>query len=196
MNSPRGFIAVDQALVRGFSRPLVSGAAAMHLGVARTAMPDAVAAWLLGERVVGRLTRLLPNTPNRRLSVQRLPGVGAPTPTPTPSPTTASFTLTSSCAARVCTIDASIPTNTPTATVSTVVYTWTIGAVSSTSGTNLRRMVLTFGSPGVLTVTAPLGSTTLGTASTIPMVRKSGRRRRARAALAPCVPNTSADLPP
>ena len=182
---PGAGMSSDAALVTAsgtsMSSPLVSGAAATYLGVARTATPDAVAAWLLGESVVGRLTGLLPNTPNRMLTVQRLPGVSAPTPTPTPkptptptpTPTTASLTLTSSCVARVCTIDASIPTNTPTANANSVVYTWTIGGVSSTSGTNLRRVVLTFGSPGVVTVTvtARLGSTTLGTASSVLTVK-------------------------
>jgi subtilisin family serine protease len=176
----------DAALVSAsgtsMSSPLVAGAAATYLGVARTATPDAVTTWLLSESVSGRMTGLLPNTPNRLLSLQRLPGVSlpvatptpaptpkpTPTPTPTPTPISSTFKLTSSCVARACTVDASVPTNAAAANANSVVYTWAIGPFTTTAGTNLRRMTINLGSPGTvtITVTARLGTTTLGTAST------------------------------
>jgi subtilisin family serine protease len=192
MSVPGAGMVSDAAVVSAsgtsMSSPLVAGAAAAYLGVQRTATPDAVASWLFSESAVGRMSGLMPNTPNRLLVLQRLPGVSAPptpapaptpTPTPTPAPkptptpTTGTFTLTSSCAARVCTLDASVPTNTPATSVNSVVYTWTIGTLSTTAGTNLRRMTLSFGTPGTLTVTvtARLGTTTLGTASTVLTVK-------------------------
>ncbi|MCZ8010772.1 MAG: S8 family peptidase [Gemmatimonas sp.] len=184
---PGAGMASDAALVSAsgtsMSSPLVAGAAAAYLGVTKTATPDAVTAWLLAESTTGRMTGLLPNTPNRLLTLQRLPGVAAPapaptptptptpkpTPTPTPTPTAGTFALTSSCAARVCTIDASVPTNTSAASVNSVVYTWAIGPFTTTAGTNLRRMTVNFGSPGTvtITVTARLGTQTLGVASTV-----------------------------
>ncbi len=162
--------------------PFVAGAAAAYLAVNKTATPDAAAAWIIAESTVGKLSGLLPNTSNRLLTLQRLPGLTAPTTTPAPVPTPApaptptptmpapasTFTLTTSCVARVCTIDASVPTNVTAANATTVVYTWTLTGVGTSVGTNLRRMVITFGSAATLplTVTAKLGTTTLGTATT------------------------------
>jgi hypothetical protein len=73
----------------------------------------------------------------------------------------------------VCTIDAGIPSNTTPITATSVVYTWAVGSYTSTSGTNLRRVVLKFGTPGTVTVTvtAKLASTTLATASTVLTVK-------------------------
>lgn len=164
------------------SAPFVAGAAATYLGVNKTATPDAVATWLLAESVVGKISGLLPNTSNRLLTLQRLPGVAAPVPAPAPTPAptptpapppTNTFALTSSCVARTCTINASVPTGVAAANVPQVVYTWTLTGAGTSVGTNLRRLTVTFGSAATMpiSVSAKLGTTVLGTATTTLTVR-------------------------
>ena len=164
--------------------PFVAGAAAVFLAVNKTAAPDAVASWILSESTAGKVTGLMPGTPNRLLAVRRLPGTTAPTPTPTPkptptptptptpapkpTPTATTLALTASCAARVCTVDAGVPASVSAADAPRVVYAWTFPGIGAMSGTGMRRYIITFQSARTLavTVTAKLGTTTVGTATT------------------------------
>ncbi len=178
----------DAALVQGsgtsMASPFTAGAAAAYLGVTATATPDAVAAWLIAESTTGKVQGLLANTPNRLLTLRRLPGVTTPTPTPTPSPTPApaptpaptpapvtspTMTLSAVCAGRTCTLDVSVPTNVAAADAAALVYVWNFGNVATMTGTNLRRQVVTFGSAATMTVqvSALKGSATVATASKV-----------------------------
>lgn len=175
--------ASDAGLVMGsgtsMSSPFTAGAAAEYLTVNRTGTPDAVAAWLIAEATTGKVQGLMAGTPNRILTLRRLPTAGtttpapapapAPTPTPAPAPSTGTgMSLTSSCTtARVCTVDASVPASVSAADAPTIVYTWTLARVATISGTNLRRQIISFGGPATLdiTVTAKKGTTVVGTAA-------------------------------
>lgn len=170
------------------STPYVAGAAASYLGVNKTATPDAVASWLVAESTTGKISGLLANTPNRLLTLRRLPTATtttpapapaptptpapAPAPAPTPAPTTSTMTLSSTCVARTCTLEASVPTNVTAAEAPTIVYTWTIANFVLT-GNDLRKQVIAFGSPASLTVTvtARKGTTVLATASKVVTVQ-------------------------
>ena len=185
---PGAGMSSDAALVMAsgtsMASPFVAGAAAVFLAVNKTATPDAVTAWILAESTAGKVTGLMPNTPNRLLAVRRLPGTAAPAPTPTPTPTpkptptptpkptptpTANtLPLTASCPARVCTVDAGVPTSVSAADAPRVVYSWSFPGVGTMTGTGLRRYIVTFRNAGsvVVTVTARLGTTTVGTATT------------------------------
>jgi subtilisin family serine protease len=155
--------------------PFVAGAAATFLGVNGTATPDAVSAWIIAESTTGKVQGLLVNTPNRLLTLRRLPtattptATPTPTPTPVPTPSPATFAITSSCAARTCTLDVNVPTTVSAADAATLVYTWNFGNVATMTGTNLRHQVVMFGSAASLTmtVTARKGTTTVATASKV-----------------------------
>ncbi|MCC7053138.1 MAG: S8 family peptidase [Gemmatimonadaceae bacterium] len=156
------------------STPFVAGAAAAYLGVNKAATPDAVAAWLIAESTSGGIQGLMAGTPNRLLTLRRLPVAGttpAPAPIPAPAPATpapaATMSLTSSCVARTCTITAGVPAGVTAADAPTLVYAWKLGNVATMAGTNLRRQVITFGSAAsiVVTVTARKGSLAVGTTS-------------------------------
>jgi hypothetical protein len=77
------------------------------------------------------------------------------------------MTLTTSCVARTCTLDVTVPTNVSAANAGSVVYTWSFGTAMTISGTNLRKQTIMFGSAATLpvTVTAKLGTTVLSTAT-------------------------------
>jgi hypothetical protein len=78
------------------------------------------------------------------------------------------MTLTASCAARVCTLDASAPTGYSATAAAAFTYIWKVGYMSI-GGTNMRRQVITFGSPGTYTIVveARNGSTLVATATKV-----------------------------
>jgi hypothetical protein len=65
-------------------------------------------------------------------------------------------------------VDAGVPTSVSAADAPRVVYSWSFPGVGTMTGTGLRRYVVTFQNAGsvVVTVTARLGTTTVGTATT------------------------------
>jgi hypothetical protein len=151
----------------------------VYLAANATATPDAVANWLIAESGKNLISGLLPETPNRLLSLTRLPTasaapVPAPTPAPTPTPapvpapaTGATVSLTSTCTARTCILDAGVPTGVSATEAPTITYTWNIGPMATITGTNLRRQTITFGAPTSVdvTVTARRGGTTIARAT-------------------------------
>ena len=161
--------------------PFVAGAAAVYLGVNKSATPDAVANWIIAESTTDKVQGLLPGTPNRLLTLRRLPGTVATAPAPTPAPPVtpavtppstpapaATLSLSVSCVARVCTLEAGVPASATAADAPTLVYVWTFGSVATISGTNLRRQIVQFGGATTIPVqvSARKGTTTLGSAST------------------------------
>jgi subtilisin family serine protease len=174
-----GDLAGVQGSGTSMASPYVAGAAAVYLAANATATPDAVANWLIAESGKNLISGLLPETPNRLLSLTRLPTasaapVPAPTPAPTPTPapvpapaTGATVSLTSTCTARTCILDAGVPTGVSATEAPTITYTWNIGPMATITGTNLRRQTITFGAPTSVdvTVTARRGGTTIARAT-------------------------------
>jgi hypothetical protein len=64
-------------------------------------------------------------------------------------------------------VDAGVPTSVSAADAPRVVYSWSFPGVGTMTGTGLRRYIVTFQNAGsvVVTVTAKLGTTTVGTAT-------------------------------